>query len=338
MVDVLVIPDGAAERPGSEPTALERARTPAIDRLCAMGAVRAVETTPAGLEPGSETGIPSLLGAPPAAQPGRGLIEAAAAGIDVPDGMRAWRCDLYRDGRRFRAADPAATAAALERSAPGCRAWHLRGHRYLLVGAREPDPRLPGLDVHLWGDGARIERACDERTVIVCAPGAAAGVGRLLGARVRIPAGATGAQDTDMVAKRDAALEEVQRAARGAGGPPAAAPGAASGGPPAAAPGGPPPPSLVVVHVGAPDEAAHELDADAKVAAIEQVDALIVAPLADAVLALGGRIRVSPDHGTDPQTGRHLADPVPSVVAGAGVLPEGPDRLVERLVVPGVAV
>ncbi len=302
MVEVLVILDGAAERPGPGPTSLERANTPALDALCARGRVRALETTPPGLEPGSETGIPTLLGHPPAARPSRGLIEAAAAGMEVPPGARAWRCDLYLDGARHHPAEPAYTASALEVSSPGCRAFHLRGHRFLLVGAGWPEPHLPGLELHVWGDGVRLTPTLGADTVVICAPGAAAGVARLLGARVRIPPTATGTQDTDLRGKRHAALDELPRCRR------------------------------VVVHVGGPDEAAHEHDPDGKVAVLEAIDTELVSPLAEAALALGGRIMVSPDHGTDPGTGEHLADPVPSVLAGAGVRAEGPGRLVERLV------
>jgi 2,3-bisphosphoglycerate-independent phosphoglycerate mutase len=302
VVEVLVILDGAAERLGRAPTSLERARTPALDALCARGRVRAVATTPAGLEPGSETAIPTLLGHPPLAQPSRGLIEAAAAGIDLPRGQRAWRCDLYVDGARHRPRDAAGTAAALERSARGCRAFHLRGHRFLLLGAERPEPILPGVDLHVWGDGESLAPALDPSTVMVCARGAAAGVARLLGARVRIPPSATGTQHTDLGAKRRAALDELRRSRR------------------------------VVVHVAGPDEAAHERDPEGKLAVLEAIDSELLAPLAEAVLARGGRITVCPDHGTDPETGEHLGEPVPSVCAGAGVAADGPSRLVERLV------
>ncbi|MGH2987489.1 MAG: hypothetical protein ACRDLO_12490, partial [Solirubrobacterales bacterium] len=88
----------------------------------------------------------------------------------------------------------------------------------------------------------------------------------------------------------------------------------------------------VVVHVAAPDEAAHEGDADGKVAALEAIDAELVGPLAAAVLDRGGELMVSPDHGTDPASGEHLGDPVPSVRVGTLVHPAGPERLVERLV------
>jgi 2,3-bisphosphoglycerate-independent phosphoglycerate mutase len=301
VVEALLILDGAAERPVVEPTSLERAHTPALDALCASGSVRSLTTIPPGLEPGSETGIPTLLGFPPDEQPSRGLIEAAAAAIKVPPGMSAWRCDLYLGGARHRPREAAYTLRALEASARGFRAFHLRGHRFLLVGSGRPRPHLPGLELCVWGDGAPFGPALDRSTVMICGPGAAAGVARLLGARVRIPAGATGERRTDLGAKRRAALEELARSQR------------------------------VVVHVAAPDEAAHEHDPEGKVRTLEAIDAELVGPLAAAALHGGGRITVAPDHATDSHTGEHLSQPVPAVVAGEGVRASGPGRLAERL-------
>ena len=70
--------------------------------------------------------------------------------------------------------------------------------------------------------------------------------------------------------------------------------------------------------MGAPDEAAHERDAEAKVAAIEAADELLLRPLADALRARRARLgagaatlQVCPDHGCDPATGRHDDAPVP---------------------------
>jgi 2,3-bisphosphoglycerate-independent phosphoglycerate mutase len=275
--EILVIPDGAAEplRDG-EPTSLERARTPALDALCRAGAVRAVETTPRGLPAGSETGIPTVLGVPLAEPVSRGLVEAASAGIDVPAGTRAWRCDAPR----------------------GYDVHHLRGHRMLLVGTERPS-------LTVWADGDSLPRVLDDSTVVVCGPGAAAGCGRLLGARVVIPPGATGEVVTDLGAKTTAALKALDAGAR-----------------------------RVVVHVAAPDEAAHERDPAGKVTAIEAIDAQVIAPLA----ATGLRITVCPDHGADPYTGEHDGSPVPCVLSGPGVEPEGTHRMTERAVLLAGAV
>lgn len=266
MVDVLVIPDGASA--GS----LRAARMPMLDRLAADGDTSVLQTTPPGLAPGSETCIPTLLGCAPAQQPGRGRVDAAAHGIEVPDGLAPWRADvLGEDGSRASAARAAAVAADLN-------AVHTRGHRLLILSRTRP-PNTPGLTV--WDDGPAPAGPLPCPTAIVCATGAAAGVGRLLGAHVIVPAGATGDVDTDLDAKRRAAAAAIDE-------------------------GWP----RVVVHVGGPDEAAHRLDRDAVIGALERLDGQLLAPLADVVYAAGGRLTVCPDHETDPATGRHSAAPV----------------------------
>lgn len=288
MVEVLVVPDGAAEDPRLGRTSLERAHTPALDALCREGEVRARRTIPHGLAAGSEVGIPTLLGAEPSAAPSRGSIDAAAVGVEVPVGRRAWRVDCQRG----REGDPALRAEAAR-----LQLKHLRGHRFLFVGPRPPEVSASW---RVWPDGPTLARAMDDSTVVVAAPGAASGCAQLLGARVIVPRGATGDTDTDYRAKTRAALDVLDEAQR------------------------------VVVHVGAPDEASHRLDANAKVEAIEAIDRLIVAPLCDAVRVRSATFVVCPDHGTDPRTGLHLADPVPMLRWGPGVRPSGADRLSER--------
>ena len=84
------------------------------------------------------------------------------------------------------------------------------------------------------------------------------------------------------------------------------------------------------MHVGAADEAAHERDAAAKVAALERIDAELVAPLARAVREADGSLAVCPDHGCDPVTGAHDDHPVPCL---RWPDPSGPaGRLTERTV------
>jgi 2,3-bisphosphoglycerate-independent phosphoglycerate mutase len=297
---VLLIPDGAAEpvRPGTS-TTLERARTPALDALAAAGAVRRVATTPAGVQPGSETGVPALLGAPPAIAVSRGAVEAAAHGIAVARGRRAWRVDLRRaDGERAPGSEARAALGALRAALPEHQVHHLGGHRCLAIGSSPPAPALRTLRPIVWPDGALLPRTLDERTVMVCARGAASGCASLLGAAVVTPAGATGGTDTDWRAKQEAALRALDDVAR------------------------------VVVHAGAPDEAAHERDADAKLRALEAFDRELVGPLWAAVRARGGRLAVCPDHGTDPRSGLHDAAPVPAVLAGRAV---SADRVAVRM-------
>jgi 2,3-bisphosphoglycerate-independent phosphoglycerate mutase len=301
---VLVILDGAAEPVWPWPSTFETASMPALDALCDRGAVARVATTPDGLAPGSEVGIPTLLGAAPSAPVDRGLVEAAAAGIPVPPGASAWRIDLHHaDGRRGVTAEALLLAPDLADRLPEHAVQHLKGHRFLAVGWRRPEIRsLAALDTHVWEDGASLPPLLDERTVVVAAPGAAAGCGRLLGAEVVTPAGATGDVGSDLWAKTRAALAALKRA------------------------------DTVVVHVGGADEAAHHRDRVGKRAMLEAADSDVIAPLARAVDALGGTIAVTSDHATCVETGRHHGEPVPLVVAGRGVVPSGAVRLHERLV------
>lgn len=301
MVDLLVIPDGAAQPVrGSAPTALEEAWTPVLDDLCAAGAVRSVAVTPEGLPAGSETGIPALLGAPPAEPLGRGWIDAAGYGVEVPGGLVPFRADVvYPDGRRASHRQVDNVRAHLRQPSAG-----LAGHRLLIFARTAPsDRKLLGLRLRVWRSRHRPERCLAPGTVMICAPGAAAGCARLLGAEVVIPGGATGDVDTDLRAKAQAA---VAAAAAGA--------------------------MRVIVHVGGPDEAAHRRDRAAAVDLLERIDGQLLGPLRDVAAAVGGRLAVCPDHGTDPAAGTHDPAPVPAVVWTPGGEPSGPDRLSERAV------
>src|SRR4051794_12610818 len=302
---VLVILDGAAEPVWPWPSTLEEAQMPALDAVCAQGAVARIATTPPALTPGSEVGIPTLLGAPPAGPVGRGPVEAAAAGIAVADGAGAWRIDLHHaDGRRAVTAEALLLRPDLVAALPDHAVTHLKGHRFLAVGTARPRlRRAGGLAVHVWDDGEALPRRLDERTVVIAAPGAAAGCGRLLGARVVTPAGASGDVGSDLTAKARAAVLALPEA------------------------------DTVVVHVGGADEAAHHRDRVGKRAMLEAADADVIAPLARATRAIGGVLAVTSDHATCVETGRHHADPVPLVVAGPGGAASGAVRPHERPVI-----
>jgi 2,3-bisphosphoglycerate-independent phosphoglycerate mutase len=302
---IMIILDGAAEPVWPWPSTLEEAETPALDALCNAGMVARVATTPPGLPAGSEVGIPTLLGAPPEHPVARGLVEAAAAGVDVPDGAGAWRVDLHHaDGRRSVTAEALLLRPEVADLLPDHEVLHLKGHRLLAVGDQRPDIRsVASLYAHVWEDGAPLPRILDERTVVVCAPGAAAGCGRLLGARVVTPQGATGDVGSDLWAKTRAALAALPDA------------------------------DVVVVHVGGADEAAHHRDRIGKKAMIEAADQDVVRPLARAAQDADAILAVTSDHATCVETGRHDAEPVPVVVAGRGIGRSGPPRMHERLTV-----
>lgn len=333
---VLVIPDGLAEHwagPDAPPTTLDAIRPLALDALARRGAVRRVAVTPQGLHPGSETGLTVLFGWTPTGPGGavsRGRIEAAAHGIEVADRDAVHRVDVrHADGRPW----PELAGAAFDAVAaanPGHAVHRLTGHRLLAIGDREPslpdgasltdgtgtaeDGGADGPDathdprdaprIKLWADGEVPPPLLDDDTVVVCAPrSTAAGIARLMGARTVHPSGATGRPGTDIAAKARAAISLMR-----AGTP------------------------TVIVHVGSPDEAAHDHDPQAKQLEAQRIDRDLLAPLAGVAMDLGSLLAVCPDHGTDPRSGRHTADPVPAVLWGPGVLPSGPDACRERLV------
>jgi len=309
-----VILDGASEPlAGTQETSLERASTPTLDALARDGSLSRLRTVPAGLAPGSEVAIPVLLGWPPTAPVDRGAIEAAAHGIEVPPGERAWRVDVLGGAGVAAHPDVASirrAARALRFGAPAHAVHPLGGHRLLLVGPAPLPEAAWAPYLRVWPEGVAVPRTLDATTVVVAARGACAGVARMLGARLVVPEGATGHTDTALAAKASAATEALT-----AGAP------------------------HVVVHAAGADAAAHDRDAGAKVAFLERVDRELIAPLAAAVVRADGRLRVCPDHGCDPATGRHDAHPVPCLTWPRPEPSGGsaPRRLTERAVA-GLAV
>jgi 2,3-bisphosphoglycerate-independent phosphoglycerate mutase len=305
VVAVLLVLDGASEPLGPAPTSLERARTPVLDRLAREGALARLRTVAPGLPAGSEAAIPALLGWVAPAPVDRGALEAAARGIAVAPGARAWRVDVLDGERRAGAARARRAAAALGARAPGHDVRWLDGHRLLVVGPPPLPDAARAAGLRPWPPGVVPPRTLGPDVVVVAAAGAAAGAGRLMGATVVVPPGATGQPDTDLAAKAAAAVAAI------AGGA-----------------------TRVVVHVGGPDEAAHRRDRAAKVAALERVDRELTGALARAVAGAGGTLRVCPDHGCDPATGEHDAAPVPCLTwpSGTAAAASGARRLTERAV------
>jgi 2,3-bisphosphoglycerate-independent phosphoglycerate mutase len=116
------------------------------------------------------------------------------------------------------------------------------------------------------------------------------GLAALIGwQRIDVP-GATGYLDTDYAAKGQAAIEALKST------------------------------DVVCVHVEATDEASHEGRADAKVQALEEIDAKIVGPVHDALKSHGEyRLVVLPDHPTPIRTKTHSHGYVPLAACGAGL-------------------
>ena len=164
--------------------------------------------------------------------------------------------------------------------------------------ARRRRGKLPATNIWLWGLGRkpRLQPFAElhgKQGAMITAVDLLRGLATLIGwQRIEVP-GATGYIDTDYAAKGRYAVEALQQF------------------------------DLVCVHVEATDEASHQGDAEAKIAALEEIDRHIVAPVHEALKLRGDyRILVSPDHPTPLRTRTHSHGFVPWAIAGAGVRPD----------------
>jgi 2,3-bisphosphoglycerate-independent phosphoglycerate mutase len=116
------------------------------------------------------------------------------------------------------------------------------------------------------------------------------GLARMTGMEVLDVPGVTGDMNNDYVAQAIGALKTLERY------------------------------DMVIIHVEAPDEAAHAGLVKEKIEAIQKVDKEIVSRLRswdkDAL-----RVLILPDHSTPIQVQTHVADPVPFILCGPGLTP-----------------
>lgn len=158
--------------------------------------------------------------------------------------------------------------------------------------------KLPATNVWLWGLGrtpslTSFHELHGKTGKMITAVDLLRGLAALIGwDRIEVP-GATGYTDTDYAAKGRYAIDALDST------------------------------DIICVHVEATDEASHEGDAAAKIAALEAIDEKIVAPLHEALRARGDyRILVSPDHPTPIHLKTHSHGFVPFAIAGTGVSPD----------------
>jgi 2,3-bisphosphoglycerate-independent phosphoglycerate mutase len=164
--------------------------------------------------------------------------------------------------------------------------------------ARAQAGKLPATNIWLWGLGQTpsltpFKQLHGKTGAMITAVDLLRGLAALIGwERIDVP-GATGYLDTDYAAKGRYAIEALNRS------------------------------DIVCVHVEATDEASHEGRADAKIKALEEIDAKIVAPLHAALKKHGDyRILVSPDHPTPIRTKTHSHGYVPFTICGMGITPD----------------
>ncbi|MDH5526609.1 MAG: hypothetical protein OEY97_04800 [Nitrospirota bacterium] len=326
MKTVLVILDGAADEPSPllcGKTPLHAAPTPHLDRMAATGAVGWLNPTPAGQAPGSEAGIPALLGVESTAY-GRAAVEAEGRGIQPADGQQALRASLVRvsgplgdpgtklvellDGD---AGDRLARNAARFLDGTGVSLYPGTAGRNIMVTpvtteALTPPHPLRGLPVSLagqWPCRKVLEALRVHLGGVTLWPwgGGAPFAPRGTSPFTALVAGA------ELVRGLGRMLGMVVPDVPGATGntdtclsAKAHATLALLGRHRA-----------VAVHVEAPDLAAHRRDPLAKAAILRAVDRELIGPLAAGIG--NGRLVVTCDHGTSSVSGCHLDGPVPYV-------------------------
>jgi 2,3-bisphosphoglycerate-independent phosphoglycerate mutase len=348
---VILVPDGMADEPLEELggcTPLQAAHTPHLDQMARTGVVGMVRTIPQGMAPGSDVANLSVLGYEPAAVfSGRSPLEAASIGVALGPSDVSYRCNFVTisDGTmRDNTADhiPTEQADVLVQALAAAFAgsdfeFHTgvsyrnlmvwRGGELVVcvpphdildepVAAYLPDgsggaalrdvmqsahevlgPLRPGTDIWFWGEGRAphlpsFAALHGLHGAVVAAVDLIRGIGVYAGLDVLDVPGATGDLHTDYAAKGRAAIEALADH------------------------------DFVFVHVEAPDEAAHEGNAQEKVLAIERIDAEVLAPL----LAAPQQpiVMVLPDHPTLVRTRTHAGDAVPFVFAAPGFAAAGP--------------
>jgi len=361
----IIIPDGAADRPARalvDRTPLEVARLPHMNRIAAEGRLGTVQTVPAGLSPGSDVAILSLLGYDPTKHyTGRAPLEAVARGIELGPDDWVFRCNFvtvaeeemmdYSAGH-IRTQEAQVLIAALEErfGSDSLRFYAGVGYRHLVVikgerfGVRTTPPHdIMGQPIkrHLpkGKNAARLKELMHaSREVLATHPinTVRRDLGENLATQVWLwgegqrPTLDSFYERWNLRGAAITAVDLVRGIAKLIGWDVIEVEGATGyydtnyAGKAAAAIAALKDHDLVVVHVEAPDEAGHNGDAREKVKALEAIDREIVGPVLAALEASGQpwRILVSPDHETPLEMRTHERQAVPFAMMGSG-LPVG---------------
>ena len=350
-------------------TCLELANTPNLDYMAPHGVLGTALTVPPGMEPSSACACMSVMGYDPRTYyRGRASIEARSKGIDIEEGDAVFRCNLValRDGRMWDysaghittdEAQQLIKAVDRELGNDKIRFYPGVSYRHILkLGGREDTlratctpphdipgkpvadflPRGPGSELlrdlmkrseavlrdHpanvarrsrgdtpattiwlFWGSGQVPEmppfrQVYGLRAAMTSGVDLLRGLAQMSGMTVLEIPGVTDGRDNDYAAQADGALTALREH------------------------------DLVVIHVEAPDEAAHSGDINGKIAAIQEVDGEVIGRIRswrDEPL----RVLVMPDHPTPIDVRTHTADPVPFLLWGAGIKPNGARRFTE---------
>lgn len=157
----------------------------------------------------------------------------------------------------------------------------------------------PGNMIWLWGQGVEtnMPKFKDKFGIegsVISAVDLIKGIGKIIGLDIINVPGATGYYDTNYAGKAEYALNALKKK------------------------------DFVFVHVEAPDEAGHNGDLRAKVGAIENFDRFVVGGILKHFKAGEDfRMAVLPDHVTPVSLRTHTAEPVPFIICGKDVEPDG---------------
>jgi 2,3-bisphosphoglycerate-independent phosphoglycerate mutase len=366
--------DRPVEKYGGK-TPLQAAAIPNMDFLARNGRCGTAITIPDGMPAGSDVANCSILGYDPHLYySGRGPLEAASMGIQLGPDDVAFRCNLITESGgmiddfsagHISSEEGAELIRFLDEKMDGSASFHPGiSYRHLLVlqgdafmqtactpphdvvgssieevlprgaGAeklialmRESQPLLEGHPINKariergektanmiwpWGQGRTpslptIPEKFGVEGAMITAVDLLKGLGVLAGLeKVEVP-GATAYHDTDYKAKALYALESLKDR------------------------------DLVYIHVEAPDEAGHEGDWEAKVAALENFDKLIVGILLDDISRVSEDFRflLLPDHLTPVEVRTHLPDPVPFALYGLETIPDACPAFDEKSALAG---
>ncbi len=152
----------------------------------------------------------------------------------------------------------------------------------------------PANMIWLWGQGVQSKMETFQSKfgidgAVISAVDLIKGLGKTIGFRVLSVENATGYYDTNYLGKAQAALAALEEV------------------------------DFVYVHIEATDEAGHNKDLRMKIACLERIDKLVVGTILNKIDLADTRILVVPDHFTPVSVGTHTSEPVPFLMAGAGI-------------------
>lgn len=351
-------------------TCLELAETPNLDSMARAGHSGLAVTVPPLMEPGSAPACMSVLGYDPGVYyKGRSAIEARSVGVPINKGEVTFRCNLVTvlDGRmvshsagHISTAEAEAIIGTLNEELGSREARFFTGISYrhicklagheetlqaictpphditdqevagylphgegsaflvelmkksgpLLAGhpvnaARKKAGKLPVTTIWLfWASGQvpempAFEQAYGLKAALTSGVDLLRGLGMMAGMEILSIKGVTDNLDNDFAAQASGALASLERN------------------------------GLAVIHIEAPDEMGHRGAAADKIRAIELIDREVMGRLG---AWQGGELRVlvMPDHPTPVKLKTHCAEPVPFLIWGSGVKPNGAARFTER--------